>query len=72
MRGVAEQRDAQADEHDAGVLDGGVAEEAPQIVLGEGVGDPGDRRQRAEDQQSRHRTTPAAARGSANSNRHSP
>ena len=38
-------------ERDAGVLDGRVAEEPPQVVLGQRVGDPGQRGDRADDQQ---------------------
>ena len=48
---MAEQRDAEPDEHYAGVLDGRVAEEATEIVLRERVGDPGQSADAADDQQ---------------------
>jgi hypothetical protein len=47
---LAQQRDAQAQQHDAGVLDRGVAQEPPQLILGDGVGDPRDGGDRTENQ----------------------
>ena len=50
VSGLAEQRDAETEQHDSGLLDGGVAEEAAKVVLGDGIGDPRDGGDRAQDQ----------------------